>query len=423
MSINKKHGLGRGLEALLGDDDLTFNISDIINSNKDPKYNPKLLSTDYKELKICDETENGYIYDEQKLNKKTFNFLFSEPLAPTYTKTYIRINTKNWQDDIYIEETKDNLTGVVTNNDTSLLMPTDAYQTMLANNKNYFIQNYVNRTVGLAQGVASAGIAIAGGIAAKNPLAIIGGGLALVNSFMNNAKSEVNEKLTIDNLKNAPAQIKGAVGDPVFNNMYTPNGIIVEEYDILPNEKEIINDYMCLFGFTYNKIDNIKNVDNIRKYYNYVRANVEIIKGSIPVSETVHKMFKKCFDNGIRFWNTDTFSYNNENYENWIDEWNQTDTTIKIQKTTIGPAQYSIIYNSETLVNDQQNDPYLFDGHYSGTILLHITLGNVDSFIDTWNITTDGTYTTSYDGINDILKIVYKDATNIEIEFAVNDDA
>ena len=29
MSINKKHGLGRGLEALLGDDDLSFNIDNI----------------------------------------------------------------------------------------------------------------------------------------------------------------------------------------------------------------------------------------------------------------------------------------------------------------------------------------------------------------------------------------------------------
>ncbi len=29
MSMNKKHGLGRGLEALLGDDDLTFNLDNI----------------------------------------------------------------------------------------------------------------------------------------------------------------------------------------------------------------------------------------------------------------------------------------------------------------------------------------------------------------------------------------------------------
>ena len=29
MSVNKKHGLGRGLEALLGDDDLNFNLDNI----------------------------------------------------------------------------------------------------------------------------------------------------------------------------------------------------------------------------------------------------------------------------------------------------------------------------------------------------------------------------------------------------------
>ena len=29
MSMNKKHGLGRGLEALLGDDDLSFSLDNI----------------------------------------------------------------------------------------------------------------------------------------------------------------------------------------------------------------------------------------------------------------------------------------------------------------------------------------------------------------------------------------------------------
>ena len=119
-------------------------------------------------------------------------------------------------------------------------------------------------------------------------------------------------------MRNAPSSVNLAKGDAVFDIMFTESGIYVEEYDILPNEKEMINDYMCLYGFTYNRVDNVKNVDNIRKIYNYVRADIETINGA-NISETVHQKFRKCFANGVRFWNTDTFSYEKENYERWLE--------------------------------------------------------------------------------------------------------
>ena len=43
MSINKKHGLGRGLEALLGDDDFSFNL-DNINTGDNNDNGVKLVS-------------------------------------------------------------------------------------------------------------------------------------------------------------------------------------------------------------------------------------------------------------------------------------------------------------------------------------------------------------------------------------------
>ena len=45
MSLNKKHGLGRGLEALLGDDDLTFNL-DNINTGDNNDNGVKLVFID-----------------------------------------------------------------------------------------------------------------------------------------------------------------------------------------------------------------------------------------------------------------------------------------------------------------------------------------------------------------------------------------
>ena len=197
-------------------------------------------------------------------------------------------------------------------------MPTTAFADMLAQNKNFFIQNAVNRQTQRQHEALTFGTDLAN----KN----FGGALtSMLSSAIDINKSKIMENLTVDNLKNAPASIQGAQGNVIFTNLYSEYGIFIEEYDILPNEKEMINDYMCMFGYTYNRIDNIKNVDNIRKYYNYVRADVEVISGTTTnVSEKVHLKFKEQFAKGVRFWNVVNgdvnFNYNKENYEKWLEE-------------------------------------------------------------------------------------------------------
>lgn len=298
------------------DKQLKFTKNEIIGADKNYKFNPKLLSSDYFELVVSDASENGFVYDFQKLNDNDFDIGFTEPMTPDMTKRYIRILSKGG---IYSEETQNNLTGFVNSNDNSLIMPTTAYQDMLANNKNFFLQKendlkFMGSRSMLNFGSSIVNGAMAGGIGG----AIMQGATSVANSAMNVASYVINTNLSIDNLKNAPSNIIGAKGNITFENMYTENGIVVEEYEILNNEKEIINDYMCLYGFTYNRVDNIKNVDNIRKIYNFVRADIETISG-INISEQVRQKFRSCFANGIRFWNNDTFSYNKENYERWLE--------------------------------------------------------------------------------------------------------
>lgn len=147
---------------------------------------------------------------------------------------------------------------------------------------------------------------------------IFGGIGTAIETAIDYTQKRINEDLTVDNLQNSPSAIQGAKGNAIFNTCYTDVGIYVEIHDILENEKEMLNDYMCLYGFTYNRVDNVKNVDNIRKIYNFVRADIETING-INISETVHQKFRQCFANGVRFWNTDTFEYNKENYERWLE--------------------------------------------------------------------------------------------------------
>lgn len=307
---------------------LTFTKNEIINANKNVKFNPKLLARDYKEINILNQSQQSFTYDLQKINKEKFALEISEPLCADITKEYIRIKDNSG---IYIKETEENFTGCVSANDTSMVLLTDEFQNMLANQKNYFQQNSLSRGVGLAKSLVGGGIGLAsGGISATMglPLGAVGGighgssqlGFGVVDYI----SARMKEKMAVDNMKNAPADVQNAQGNVFLGIMSTRMGIYVEEYDILDNEKEIINDQMCKYGFTYNKLGNIKNFDNIRKYYNYIQANVEETHG-INISNAVHDLFVNCFANGVRFWNADEFDANNpfsyvkENYEKWLE--------------------------------------------------------------------------------------------------------
>lgn len=305
--------------------DYTFKIEDIVNSKKDVRFNPKLLGTDYFELSISDATENGFVYDAQKLNTKEIKLRVSDPLMPGISKTYIRVSNPSG---VYIKETQNNLTGFVDSNESSVTMPTSAYQSMIAQNKNFFLQNSINRGMDVVRGLVGVGSSLGqSGISAQNskhPESIMQSGIvsgiqSVVGTGLNYAQSKISENLTIDNLKNAPASVVQAKGNVIFESTYSDLGVIVEEYDILPNEKEIINDYMCKYGFTVNRFGNPKDYDNIRHYYNYVKAQIDSISG-IAISNQARDDIRQRFEKGVRFWKPDNMKegnidYSMENYE------------------------------------------------------------------------------------------------------------
>jgi len=303
------------LENYITDKQIKFQKNEIIGSIKNPKFNPKLLSQDFFELRLSDQTENGFSYDMQKLNKNNFEILITEPLVADNTKKYIRISNL---DGVYIKENSKNLTGFVSSNETTLPMATSAYANMIANSKNYFIQNAINRGNEFAQNSLSAFGRSIGGTMINSPIGKISGIVGGIQSGLKLITSKVNENLTIDNLQNAPGNISQAKGNVFFESQYSEIGTFVEEYEILPNEKTIINDYMSQYGFTVNKIGNLKNYVNLRKYYNYIEAEIQETSG-INISRTVHERFKEMFARGVRFWNVDSFSYDLENYEKWLE--------------------------------------------------------------------------------------------------------
>lgn len=283
---------------------LTFTKEEIINANVKFEYNPKLNNNDYYELNICDNAGNNFTYDLQKFNTQNLQLLMSEPQTPDFTKNYTRLIPPA-NNTLYIQETTQNLLGLVTSNDNTVLMPTSAYQTMIANNKNFFAQNSYNRAVNLLQ---------AGVKGIDNPTEAANVGIDYMRSVQ-------NQKFEIDNLRNAPSSIQAANGNFIFNSLCSDPGIYIEEYDITENAKKAVNDYMMRYGFNYNRIDNIKNVDNIRKNYNYVQAYVEEIKtGLVNISNLVHNKLREIFARGLRMWNARTFDYAKENYERWLEQ-------------------------------------------------------------------------------------------------------
>lgn len=292
-----------------------FIKTEIVGANKNTKYNPKLLSSDYFSLKISDSTENGFEYDLQKLNNNNLPLLITESITPDFTKRYIRIRESG----LYIKETSENLTGFVGSNDNTFTMPTTAYQSMLANNKNFFVQNDINRKFDATRSGISTGVSLISSVASGNVMGMIGGITQGINAGLSYEQSVINEKLTVDNLQNAPSNIVQAKGNVVFECQYSVNGIIVEEHDILPNEKEIINDYMCKYGFTVNRFGNPKEYDNIRHYYNYVKAQIDSISG-IAISNQARDDIRQRFANGVRFWKQDNIDYSMENYEEWLND-------------------------------------------------------------------------------------------------------
>lgn len=285
-----------------------FSKDEIVNSGKNSLFNPKLLSSDFCSIRIG--TENtGFDYDAQKLNTNDISILYTEPLSPDITKTYIRYKGKNGA--IYNELSGENFTGDVSSNDTSLVLVTEAYQTMLANNKNYFLQNTINRVGDVANGILGVGM----NLATQNYGAAVSSGIGSMTGFISGI---INEKLTVDNMKSAPSCIQNAKGNAFFNYMISDMGIIVEEYEILSHEKQLVNDYMDLYGFTFNCIDNIKNYCNIREYHNYIQAELTSISG-VAISNNARADIKQRFQNGIRFWNSDNIQYDLENYEKWLE--------------------------------------------------------------------------------------------------------
>jgi hypothetical protein len=344
INVLVQYNINMEFDYHIGAENFEFWKTHIVGAEHDIKFNPKLLSSDYSSIVLSDSLQNGAEYDILKLGQSQQTIVYTEALTPDVTRRYIRFKCN---DGYYNSQLSENLTGYVVTDDTSVILESSAYQSMLANNKNFFLQNSVNRDAELARtnigiggtiassvlgivGSAATGAVMGGGI--PGAIAGVGIGIAntavgigttLANSYKSQEISRINEELTVDNLKNAPNSINGAKGNVIFNSMYSEMGIVVERHEILPHEKKIVDDNINMYGMTLNRVVNIKDYDNIRRFHNYIEANIEGIKG-ISISNAIREDIRQRFTNGVRFWNMVdgdfVISYQKENYERWLED-------------------------------------------------------------------------------------------------------
>lgn len=274
-----------------------------------PDYNPKLNSQNFKELVITAASGDSFTYDIQKIATDNYiYFLYSEPIQPEITKYYMRLKTPTG---LYLEGTEKNYTGLVGSTDNGIAFTNDQYAAFIANNKNFFLQS--NLKIGIGAVKSTAGVisqAASGKIAGA-----VGSGLS---AGLDIAQSLIDRSMTIDNMKNAPDQMKNANGNVIFNMFATDLGLYVEKYSALDGDLKTANDFMNLYGFSFDSIANVKDYVHIRKYHNYVKAQLQGITGNI--SNTARDDLRQRFANGIRFWNQDEISYQYENYELWLED-------------------------------------------------------------------------------------------------------
>ena len=326
-----------------------FNASEIIGAEKDVKFNPKIYSSDYTEFYITDGKNNKFLYDIQKTNyfrvnastNNSVQLYVMEPYTPDITTAYAYIFGG-----YYSFDANDSYIGLVATFDNTYPYATDQLTAYLSQNKNYYKQlestinlQRLNMRASIVSGLigtatdAGAGAVAAGSaetLAARNA-SVARTGIGAVGSLANTTLRAITSNAaienqqaqaawTLDNMRAAPDSLTG--GNPFFTLLLENYKYTVEVWELFDSEKERVNDFMCQFGFAYGRVGNIKDFDHSRKYYNYIRAEVqEVSSTAYALSMAVHDRFQQAFAEGVRLWHWDgtsdgiTYDYDLENYE------------------------------------------------------------------------------------------------------------
>lgn len=326
LNIEKEYLIDKRTEINVWNDTyfkVDFLIDEIKNSVHSIEYNPKKLSNQVCTLKLANINGSKKEYEPIKLGNRTaqipkispISVIWHEPLVPDITKQNLAITGT-----LYTGEY--NYDGLIDNFDNTLMLSQDQLALFMANNKNFHLQKGIEWTTKGVKGL----IGTAENYITKDVGKAVTG---VINSVIDIVQDIANTNLVLDNMENAPDTLKNANGNVIMNILATNDNLNprLELYQALPTDLQSFDDFTNQFGYAYGKLGNINDAMRVRKYFNYVQAEVqEVYSDKLNISNEVHNKIKQIFKNGVRLWNVEsgdqvvTFDVNeHENYERWLD--------------------------------------------------------------------------------------------------------
>lgn len=330
---------------------------------------PKLYTAPNSEIRIqCNGDAVSYTVSDLSLGDKenSLSLLYDEVVQPEISKFYVRPQAPIG---IYDNFYNDNLSGLVSSFDSSIVLVNDAYSAFLASNKNFWLQSFASALTGGASGLPDSWHAghpvsdisrttldqepIGGRFKSpitgryvplgspERPMRTIGSqtvnSTTTVPGYMNwssvgfyglaVARRLIDTAITIDNVKASPSNMKNSTGNAFFSLATTGLGLYVEQYKLLDADRDRIYDFYYMYGYPVNRTGSVDDYINIRYYFNYIQATLQNVTGKRKSTITqerwdipnqIRDELKRIFHRGIRFWNEGTgyeFHYDMENFE------------------------------------------------------------------------------------------------------------
>ena len=147
---------------------------------------------------------------------------------------------------------------------------------------------------GIAATVASAGSA------APAALPIIAGGATTLGGISTIANTAESERLA----KQLPGNAHGTSSPNVLWNA-NEYRIKFRNKTILPEQAEIIDDYLTRYGYAFNRMASSTEINsymNSRSLFNYMKTKNYHVKGEYFVPAQARRYIEALFDRGITLW-------------------------------------------------------------------------------------------------------------------------
>lgn len=327
---------GRGLAAMT--DDVTATLTDAIPSIKnllgeiDSNFikSPKNYKKEVKLYNgiitayIASGTNKGIGYNLLSLLYNTdnpFTFELYESLVAGITRYYYGIScATSFYNKNNIKSYSQNPNSV----DTTIPYSENQLDTFLANNKNFYQQTDLEYNYRMGREIAKAtGNAL--GSMGKGPKEFFGNlfeqTVNVGTAVSDRIYAQMQRDYQIDNLRNAPPNLHNIDGNYMLIQSLTTLCPRLEVWQPSQSNLEKIADKLFFYGYNYQKIGTLSQVDSTRKYFNYIECDIAGV--NYNMNDKAFALLREKLIAGVRLWHTKPTDVNfndTDNYEVWIDE-------------------------------------------------------------------------------------------------------